>query len=77
MLRDDRLDLLSHEERIKLLESEGAFKWGKDQEQWLETFGQLQIVSKHLAKISRFMKILSIASILYVVISLLNFLIHL
>jgi antibiotic biosynthesis monooxygenase (ABM) superfamily enzyme len=76
-MRDDRLDNLSHEERLKLLESQGAFQYGKDSDQSVETLGQLHIVSKHLHNISRWLRVLCIAIIVYVVISLLNFLVHL
>jgi len=76
-MRDDRLDNLSHEERLKLLESQGAFQYEKNADQSVEILGQLHIVSKHLHAISRFLRILSIAMVVYVVISLLNFLAHL
>src|SRR5712691_10995711 len=64
---------LSREERLKLLESQGAFQYEKDSDQSVEILGQLHIVSKHLHNISRFLRILSIAMVVYVVISLLNF----
>jgi len=76
-MRDDRLDNLSHEDRLKLLESEGAFQYGKDVDQSVEILGQLQIVSKHLDSINRWMRMLCIAVIVYVVISFVNFLVHL
>jgi hypothetical protein len=76
-MRDDRLDDLSHEERLKLLESQGAFQYEKDSDQSVEILGQLHIVSKHLHAISRFLRILSVAMIVYVVVSFLNFLAHL
>ena len=76
-MRDDRLDNLSHEERLKLLESQGAFQYEKNADQSVEILGQLHIVSKHLHAISGFLRILSIAMVVYVVISLLNFLAHL
>jgi hypothetical protein len=76
-MRDDRLDNLSHEERLKLLESQGAFQYEKNADQSVEILGQLHIVSKHLHAISRFLRILSIAMVVYVVISLLNVLAHL
>jgi len=76
-MRDDRLDNLSHEERLKLLESQGAFQYAKDLDQSLEILGQLHILSKHLHAISRFLRILSIAMVVYVGIGLLHFLAHL
>jgi hypothetical protein len=77
VIRDDRLDNLSHEDRLKLLESQGAFQYGKDSDQSVELLGQLQIVSKHLRNISRWLGIMCVAGIVYVFVSLLNFLIHL
>jgi hypothetical protein len=77
MMRDGRLDDLSHEDRLKLLESQGAFQYGREAEQSVEILGQLQILCKHLDRIRRLMGILTVAAIVYVVISLLSFLVHL